>query len=146
MKSALVVILLTVMCAAVGVSRSTRKRAHQLDISQEHVAAAKGLIKEGRLREALGSFEQAIQTHQPQSWSPDGFNERRDPHFMKGLVLLELNRHSEAIAALRGAVDVMPPGFPEPHASLCATLFAKFQLQLAVQQTVQTVVDDTYLV
>jgi tetratricopeptide (TPR) repeat protein len=140
-------LLLVAICAGVGVSRSKHKRAHQLSgISQGHVTAAKGLVKEGRLVEALGSFEQAIETQHPQSWAPDGFNERRNPHFMKGLVLQELQRHPEAVAALQGAVDAMPPGFPEPHASLCATLFAHFQRQLAARQSAQTVADDTFLV
>ena len=102
----------------------------------------------GRLAEALESFEQAIASHRPRdSWAAlDGFNERREPHFMKGLVLSELGRHTEAIAALRSAADAMPPGLPEPHASLCAALFARFQRQLAAERSAQTAANDTFLV
>lgn len=112
------------------------------------MTAAKALIGLGRLGEALESFEQAIASHSPgdSSGTPDGFNERRQPHFMKGLVLFELGRHTEAVAALRSAVDAMPPSLPEPHASLCAALFAQFQLQLAAEQSRMTAANDTFLV
>jgi tetratricopeptide (TPR) repeat protein len=140
--------LAVAISAHVGHGRSKHRRAtaHRLSDSQTHVTVAKGFIKAGRLSEALDSFQQAIESHQSPSLSSDGFNERRDPHFMKGLVLRELGRHAEAVDALRGAVDAMPPGLPEPHTSLCATMFAQFQLQLAAGTGVQTLANDTFLV
>jgi uncharacterized protein (TIGR02466 family) len=46
--------------------------------------------------------------------------------FEKGVILGKLGRHDESIASLRASVDVMPPqlrGIPEPHATLCTTLW-----------------------
>jgi tetratricopeptide (TPR) repeat protein len=58
--------------------------------------------------------------------------------FQKGTILGKLDRLDESIASLRASVDALPPqlrGLPEPHATLCTTLYDRIETNLSMSRS-----------